>query len=162
MELEELQLFGNELSGAIPSSISNLVNLRLLSLGEYTGGNNFTPAPLPPAFASLCKLEALFMAHCQVTGSLPPWIGCLGELRQLDLQRNSMTGTIPSQISHLTELLYLNLKDNEGMNGVLPISALVQLTKLNRLSLVHCNFSNSTQENTNLMQIHLPRCKIWL
>ena len=35
--LEELQLFGNHLSGAIPASLGNLVELKLLSLGEYTG-----------------------------------------------------------------------------------------------------------------------------
>jgi hypothetical protein len=40
--LEELQLFGNNLSGIIPDSIRNLTQLRLLSLGEYTGGaSNF-------------------------------------------------------------------------------------------------------------------------
>jgi Leucine-rich repeat (LRR) protein len=39
--LEELQLFGNELVGKVPDSISKLSSLRLLSLGEYTGGNNF-------------------------------------------------------------------------------------------------------------------------
>ena len=37
MALEELQLFGNHLSGAIPASLGNLVELKLLSLGEYTG-----------------------------------------------------------------------------------------------------------------------------
>ena len=35
--LEELQLFGNHLSGVIPASLGNLVELKLLSLGEYTG-----------------------------------------------------------------------------------------------------------------------------
>lgn len=39
--LEELQLFGNELVGKVPDSISMLRSLRLLSLGEYTGGNKF-------------------------------------------------------------------------------------------------------------------------
>ena len=34
---EELQLFGNNISGQVPNSLSNLVNLKLLSLGEYTG-----------------------------------------------------------------------------------------------------------------------------
>jgi Leucine-rich repeat (LRR) protein len=75
--LEELQLFGNQLSGSVPSSISNLTNLKLLSLGEYTGGNSFQSEPLPQCLASLLNLEALFMANCNIRGPLPDWIGNL-------------------------------------------------------------------------------------
>ena len=35
--LEELQLFGNHFTGAITPAIGKLRNLKLLSLGEYTG-----------------------------------------------------------------------------------------------------------------------------
>jgi protein-serine/threonine kinase len=72
--LEELQLFGNKLSGSIPVSLGKLTNLKLLSLGEYTGGNEFDAAPLPQCLASLCKLEALFMANCNITGPIPSWL----------------------------------------------------------------------------------------
>jgi len=75
--LEELQLFGNQLSGSVPASISCLTNLKLLSLGEYTGGNNFTSEPLPQCLASLVHLEALFMANCNIKGQLPDWLGNL-------------------------------------------------------------------------------------
>lgn len=74
INLEELQLFGNKLIGTVPQSIGNLTNLKLLSLGEYTGGNDFSPRSLPDCFASLVKLEALFMANCNVTGILPSWL----------------------------------------------------------------------------------------
>lgn len=76
--LEELQLFGNRLSGSIPQSLGCLVNLRLLSLGEYTGGNDFYAEPLPSCLANLKALEALFLANCNLRGPLPLW---LGELR---------------------------------------------------------------------------------
>ncbi len=77
VSLEELQLFGNQLSGAIPASIGLLVNLKLLSFGEYTGGNHFAPAQLPSCLSSLVNLEALFMANCNLRGPLPSWIGNL-------------------------------------------------------------------------------------
>ena len=70
VELEELQLFGNQLSGFIPSSVSKLTNLKLLSFGEYTGGNAFTAGQLPVCIKSLVNLEALFMANCNITGSI--------------------------------------------------------------------------------------------
>ena len=75
--LEELQLFGNQLSGSVPASISLLTNLKLLSLGEYTGGNNFTSEPLPQCLSTLLNLEALFMANCNIKGPLPDWLGNL-------------------------------------------------------------------------------------
>jgi Leucine-rich repeat (LRR) protein len=159
--LEELQLFGNQLSGIIPSSLSKLTSLRLLSLGEYTGGNSFSPATLPDAISCLTQLEALFMANCSLKGSLPSWIGCLTELRQLDLQRNQMSGVLPASLGNCTNLLYLNLKDNTGLCGLLPISSLARLTRLNRLSLVHCSFSNTDAAAAQL-EILLPRCKLWI
>ena len=50
---------------------------RLLSLGEYTGGNNFIAAPLPSCFSRLRNLEALFMANCHLKGAIPNWIGMI-------------------------------------------------------------------------------------
>jgi len=161
LHLEELQLFGNNLSGSIPNSLGDLTSLRLLSLGEYTGGNNFTPSVLPSCISRLRKLEALFMANCHLRGPLPNWIGNLTELRQLDLQRNAVSGSIPSAFQNLKSLLYLNLKDNTSLSGPLPVFPLGKLTKLNRLSLVHCGFESNADTLAEL-QRHLPRCRLWI
>lgn len=149
------------MTGAIPDSIRHLVNLRLLSLGEYTGGNNFAPAVLPRCISALVNLEALFMANCNVIGQIPGWLGHLPELRQLDLQRNSITGTLPETLSLLSNLLYLNVKDNLDLGGSIPLDALSKLTKLNRLSLVHCSF-NEPAASAEVLQGRLPRCRIWI
>lgn len=161
VQLEELQLFGNLMTGSIPDSVRNLTNLRLLSLGEYTGGNNFLPAPLPACIGALHSLEALFIANCNLTGPIPSWIGGLSELRQLDLQRNNLTGTLPDSIGQLNNLLYLNVKDNLELGGELPVDVLSTLTKLNRLSLVHCAFINGGA-SVGVLQTRLPRCRIWI
>lgn len=75
VNLEELQLFGNKLHGSIPQSLGKLVNLKLLSLGEYTGGNNFNPEPIPFCITKLRNLEALFLANCNIKGTIQSWIG---------------------------------------------------------------------------------------
>jgi len=159
--LEELQLFGNHLSGDIPNSLGNLKGLKLLSLGEYTGGNDFNKSSLPFCLSKLTSLEALFMANCNLTGIIPSWISELTELRQLDLQRNYLNGSLPNSIGKLTNLLYLNLKDNEQLSGKLPITSMTALNRLNRLSLVHCNFEDA-ERSVVILQTHLPRCKIWI
>jgi Leucine-rich repeat (LRR) protein len=83
------------------------------------------------------------------------------ELRQLDLQRNQLTGVIPRSVGRLENLLYLNIKDNPQLGGRVPVLELSRLTKLNRLSLVHCNFVDSDAALETLRD-NLPRCKIWI
>ena len=160
-QLEELQLFGNALVGKLPNSMEQLTNLRLLSLGEYTGGNRFEPAAIPEFISQMTRLEAIFLANCNLIGPVPNWIGNLRELRQLDLQNNQLYGRLPKEVGNLSNLLYLNLKDNPALNGELPLEHLVRLVKLNRLSLVNCGFSNSS-DIADLLQTRLPRCRIWV
>lgn len=93
-------------------------------------------------------------------------VTCMGyfvsaELRQLDLQRNELRGPLPRSIKKLQNLLYLNIKDNEAMGGTLPLAELLTLTRLNRLSLVHCSFDNANVV-VDAMKEQLPRCKVWV
>jgi Leucine-rich repeat (LRR) protein len=77
------------------------------------------------------------------------------------LQRNSLSGSIPRSVGLLDNLLYLNIKDNEALSGRLPLNELMSLTKLNRLSLVHCNFQDA-EADVETLKAALPRCKIWI
>jgi len=161
--LEELQLFGNRLSGYIPESLGNLHQLKLLSLGEYTGGNNFEDAPIPDCIRHLVSLEALFLSSCNLVGRLPEWLGELKELRQLDLQNNSLQGGMcDGALVGLDQLLYLNVKDNPmlGYREALPVKLLSRLAKLNRLSFVNTGLTH-TEAQLDELQERLPRCKIW-
>lgn len=103
------------------------------------------------------------MANCRLRGPLPAWIGEMTELRQLDLQRNNISGSIPKNIGKLVNLLYLNLKDNAAITGPLPVRQLSKLSRLNRLSLVHCGFTPGAYEDAvDELQSRLPRCRIWI
>ncbi len=158
--LEELQLFGNRLSGSIPEGLGKLTKLKLLSLGEYTGGNDFTPAPIPACLRHLHELEALFLSSCHLTGDIPEWLCSLAQLRQLDLQHNDLSGSLPVSLHLLQNLLYLNFKDNVHLGGTLPVENLSCLQKLNRLSIVNTDMMTSPSLLRQL-QTALPRCKVW-
>jgi hypothetical protein len=160
VNLVELQLFGNQMIGSIPETIGNLINLKLLSFGEYTGGNNFISGPIPSSMSKLVKLQALFLANCNLSGQISDWIGnCLINLQRLDLQNNKLTGPLPQSLSNLIKLMYLNIKDNK-LNGLIHVNNFTNLTRLNRLSLVNNNFTNADQIENQFSTL-LPMCKVW-
>ncbi|KAJ9540183.1 hypothetical protein OSB04_026689 [Centaurea solstitialis] len=91
-----LDLAGNDLSGAIPSEITRLVELRYLNIS----GN-------------------------RLTGRIPEEIGDMKLLESLDLSLNRLDGMVPLSMSRLNYLNYLNLSYN-GLTGRIPSSTQLQ------------------------------------
>ena len=89
-ETDTLNLFGNQLSGFIPSEIGKLTNL-----------------------------THLYLHSNSLTGEIPEEIGELTNLTNLSLSFNTLTGGIPSSMKNLTNLYYLNLGFN-SLSGELP------------------------------------------
>ena len=106
----ELNLYGSELSGSIPSELGNLANLKELRLEE----NN-------------------------LSGSIPSELGNLANLTILGLAGNQLSGAIPSELGNLTNLTYLHLADNQ-LTGCVPATLQnVQDNDLNQLGLPFCS-----------------------
>ena len=84
--MKSLSLWGNQLSGAIPSELGNLTNLESLNLS----GN-------------------------QLSGPIPRSLGNITSLERLDLGRNLLTGILPKELSKLSSLRYLNVENNPGV-----------------------------------------------
>ena len=82
-------LDGNQLTGSIPESIGNLINLGYL-----------------------------YLYNNQLTGSLPESMGNLINLKQLRLSNNRLTGTIPDSFVNLADLSSFSIFDNQ-MDGIL-------------------------------------------
>lgn len=80
-DLEALDLSGNALTGALPSEVGRLQNLRLLDLSN----NHFTG--VPAEVGHLKKLEVLILANNSLTG-LPYELADLQSLKILDLSGN--------------------------------------------------------------------------
>jgi hypothetical protein len=76
--LEEIYLYGNLLSGAIPNTIGRLKNLRRLQL---TG--NRLSGTLPRSLGNLASLRLFSVKNNLITGTLPPDMSALTLLRKL-------------------------------------------------------------------------------
>lgn len=91
-----IDLSSNDLSGAIPSEITQLVELRFLNISSN-----------------------------RLTGKIPDKIGDMKLLELLDLSINQLDGTVPSSMSRLSFLNSLNLSYN-NLTGRIPSSTQIQ------------------------------------
>ncbi|CAI5461756.1 unnamed protein product [Closterium sp. Yama58-4] len=114
------------ISGSIPASIGNLLNLRYLKLA----GNKINGG-IPKTITKLKKLEFLSVAFNSMNADLPDFLSELTALRQIDLSSCQFSGSLPSTIGRLTNLTQMWLADNH-FNGSVPDSwsSLTQLQAL--------------------------------
>uniref|UniRef100_A0ACD6AEI6 Uncharacterized protein n=1 Tax=Avena sativa TaxID=4498 RepID=A0ACD6AEI6_AVESA len=131
----EIQLDGNNLGGAMPSSISRLsTKLDTLNLAS-----NRISGVIPPDIGNLTQLQTLDLGHNILAGVIPSGIGKLKNLRMLQLQGNELAGPVPSAMGDLTQLLNLDLSGN-SLNGSIPPS----LGNLQRLTLLNISGNGLT------------------
>jgi Leucine-rich repeat (LRR) protein len=116
----------NAPSGAVPSEISKLTNLRHLdmSFSSMTG-------TLPSELGLLKKLTSLDISGNNLEGTIPSEIGNLNQLHSLTLYMNQLSGTIPSEIGTLIRMNHIYL-DSNSLQGVIPreVCLLVNLVEL--------------------------------
>ena len=97
MQLVNLDLSCNSLTGQIPEEIRLLIGLTNLNLSSN-----------------------------QLIGKIPDQIENLKQLESLDLSYNELSGGIPSSLSDLTSLSHLNLSYN-NLSGVIPSGQQLQV-----------------------------------
>ena len=97
--LRVLDLRFCEISGAIPSSIRNLLNLVEL----YLSDNNLT-GTIPSNLGLLSRLSVLDLSRNSLTGLIPASLGSLAKLSLLDISSNTLSGTIPEDLGNLSNL----------------------------------------------------------
>ncbi|KAJ6791723.1 LRR receptor kinase BAK1-like [Iris pallida] len=89
--LQYLELYSNNISGAILSDLGNLTNL--VSLDLYL--NNFTGG-IPGSLGNLSKLRFLRLNNNSLTGTIPKSLTNVNDLQVLDLSNNNLSGEVPS------------------------------------------------------------------
>lgn len=150
--VDEILLYGNNLTGTLPPQIGNFPRLRSLQVydngitgrlpaelgqlgdlvGFYADRNQFTGA-LPASLGNLKKLEYLTANGNRFNEPLPAGLGGMSALRYLDLSYNELPGEIPPDLGNLTNLEHLALAVNQ-LSGPVP-AELGSLPKVETIAL---------------------------
>ena len=122
----DIDLQGNNVSGAIPLDFALLTYLRVLNLA-----NNLLEGTLPITFGFLVRLEELYLDRNLFAEDLTEYnFASMVSLRRLDLSSNSFFGPLPPSLWQ-TVTLELLVLDNNDFTGEIPadIANLVNLCK---------------------------------
>ncbi|KAM6575425.1 hypothetical protein CsatA_023752 [Cannabis sativa] len=149
-QITYLYLGGNQISGTIPPTLKNLVNLILLamesnllegviptSIGSLRSlqildlkGNTLS-GKIPSSFGNLTQISELSLSDNNLDGSITPNIADSLNLQFLELSQNSLSGTIPKEVFGFPSLLELDISQN-SLNGSIP----VEVGKLKTISVL--------------------------
>ncbi|KAK4857980.1 hypothetical protein QYF36_009057 [Acer negundo] len=132
--LTYLDIEANQFSGTVPTQLGKLVNLETLRLSS----NNLT-GNLPMELAELKNLTDFRINDNNFNGSIPDIFQSWKVIDRLELQGSGLEGPIPSSISGLKNLKQLRISDINGTNQTFP--EIQNLTALTRLSLRNCSIS---------------------
>ena len=131
--LVQLHMGENNLRGALPPELGNLLNLGGLGLFENEG----LSGSIPPELGSLEQLQYLWLHRNSLSGSIPPELGNLEQLQRLHLDGNSLSGSIPPELGNLERLQVLGLAVN-SLSGSIP----PELGNLEQLQWLYLNFNS--------------------
>ncbi|KAL6008004.1 hypothetical protein ACLOJK_033509 [Asimina triloba] len=115
--VEKIVLQNTSLAGVLPSSLSGLKSLGILSL--Y--GNRFS-GYIPTELREIAGLRKLNLSKNALSGPIPEFLGGLQSIRLLDLSMNSFTGEIPpSLFRNCFKTRFVSLSKN-NISGSIPLS----------------------------------------
>ncbi|KAF3634734.1 Protein STRUBBELIG-RECEPTOR FAMILY 5 [Capsicum annuum] len=109
---QQLDLSGNQFTGTVPYSISQMADLKSLNLNR-----NKLSGSLSDIFGKLTKLTTMDLSYNSISGSLPQGLKSLSSLSKLHIQNNQFTGSI-DVLADLS-LDNLNVANNQ-FNGWIP------------------------------------------
>ncbi|MEP4882447.1 T9SS type B sorting domain-containing protein [Maribacter dokdonensis] len=128
------------LTGSIPVSYGNLVNLTTLDLW----GNALT-GTLPDSLSNLVNMEYFSVAYNLISGTLPDSYSSWTNIIRFEVFNNDLEGTIPASYSSFTQMEYFTVNDNR-LSGTLPPS-FSQWTSLTNFNVHNNNLSGNLPQS---------------
>ncbi|XP_049349576.1 MDIS1-interacting receptor like kinase 2-like [Solanum verrucosum] len=108
LNLTDLRVASNNISGSIPPKIGNVKGLLGLDLSS-----NHLVGHIPKEFGKLTSLVKLFVQNNHISGNIPEELGSLTRLESLDLSNNRLNGSIPTFVGDYMNMFLLNLSNNK-------------------------------------------------
>ncbi|CAM8978896.1 unnamed protein product [Rhodiola kirilowii] len=134
------QMGNNKFSGRVPDNLGKLKNLWALTLFNNSLGSEMpNDLSFVDSLSNCTKLERLDLSNNMLSGTLSDSIGnfSTSALQQFCIAENHITGSIPERIGELSGLSWVDFSGNI-FSGTIPTS-IGKLTKLSRLYLGHNN-----------------------
>jgi Leucine-rich repeat (LRR) protein len=134
--LENLNLYGNALTGTIPHIFSGLSLLRSLDLDQ-----NALSGTLPESMSALESLETLYLFDNWLNGTLPVALVALPLLSDFDVDTNAFSGPIQLPCSDASNLGTFVVSGNR-FTGSIP-ATVGKCTQLGVLDLSDCRLTGT-------------------
>ncbi|GJN19369.1 hypothetical protein PR202_gb06639 [Eleusine coracana subsp. coracana] len=112
-KLQILYMYDNDFTGAIAT------NVTALNLVEIDVSSNQLTGTIPDDFGNLINLALLFLYSNQLHGLIPPSIGFLPNLADIRLFNNKLSGPLPSELGKHSALGNFEVANN-NLSGELP------------------------------------------
>ncbi|KZV23012.1 inactive leucine-rich repeat receptor-like protein kinase-like [Dorcoceras hygrometricum] len=145
MNLEEMDLSRNELSGPIPSASSKIFeSLQMLDLSD-----NSLTGEIPAEISLSSKLGYLNLSWNHLESRMPSELGYFQNLSVLDLRNNGLIGSVPGDICDSGSMAILQL-DGNSLTGPIPVE-IGNCTSLYLLSLSHNNLSGPIPRTMSML-----------
>ena len=117
LNLYHLDISKNGFTGSIPTTMSNLANLQYVFLGD-----NMYDSQDFPYFGNSPLLQELSMRNCNITDRIPHYFGnWLDNLVLLDLSDNSLSGDIVHNLGLTKSPLRFLLLGSNNLTGTVPL-----------------------------------------
>jgi hypothetical protein len=123
-DLEVFDVADTRLSGSLPRTLDDAVDLEVLDIRE-TRISGTLPHDLAETLDKLVKIDA---SDTHISGTIPSTLGLIDSLEVLDLGRARLSGTIPYTFSQLKALRSIRIHGN-SLSGTLPMGFLQNLDK---------------------------------